>query len=670
MSYLRGAVVAPRTVSYPDSFDLRTSGRVSPVRDQLGLGACWAFAAVAAVESALLPGTSADFSEDNLALGAGFDLMEDPYNRGGNVWKSTAYFAGWAGPVLESQDAYGDGYVKRGLAPAAHVQEVLWVPGGTSGSDTANVKYALTEFGAVQTVIHWDAKYYAAGHVELLLLRGRAGQPRRDHLRLGRRVPGGELRQGASCRRRVAGEEQLGDLVGPERVLLGLLLRPLRGLGDAPMAAFSSVQPVDNYTGVYSYDPLGAIDRFGYALPKAWGANVFTARADQKVVALGFYTPVPWTEFSLYGGSSLTSLEQRGSGTSTMPGFHTVRFSKPLTVTAGAQFAVAVRLVTPGTDFPLSIEFAVPGYSSEAAAGPGQSYARNDDMSWEDLTDWNASANVCLKAYTGSADVGGAGDVTPPVTTASGVDDQWHNAPVEVKLTAGDPDPAPSGVSYTEYAVDDGAWTRGASVQIGADGAHTLHYRSADTAGNVEADRTCTVKIDTAGPVCSVRPASARKGGTARVLFRVDDALSPQVRYSVSVRSAGGAVKLKLSSPAWAAPGTWRTWSFPCTLSRGSYQLVVRARGPGRQRAKRAGRVYAARPVTPARGSRARRRALGAGLVGFVAVLAWCSFTVPAGATTLQRLTLAQLSDQAVSVVEGRVVAGASSARRPECAPS
>ena len=56
----------------PSTYDLRSTGRLSPVRDQGDLGTCWAFANLAAVESRLLPGEKRDFSEDNLVLRSGF----------------------------------------------------------------------------------------------------------------------------------------------------------------------------------------------------------------------------------------------------------------------------------------------------------------------------------------------------------------------------------------------------------------------------------------------------------------------------------------------------------------------------------------------------------------------------------------------------------------------
>ncbi len=48
------------------------------------------------------------------------------------------------------------------------------------------------------------------------------------------------------------------------------------------------------------------------------------------------------------------------------------------------------------------------------------------------------------------------------------------------------------------------------------------------------------------------------------------------VRAAVTVRAASGAVKLKLDDGVPMASGSWRTWSFRCTLAKGQYTVVVR----------------------------------------------------------------------------------------------
>jgi hypothetical protein len=81
-------------------------------------------------------------------------------------------------------------------------------------------------------------------------------------------------------------------------------------------------------------------------------------------------------------------------------GYHTVTLPSPVAVTSGQPFVVAVKMTTPGYTWPIPVEYQLANYSSAATAAAGQSYVSSTGTSWSDLTiAWNATANVCLKAY-------------------------------------------------------------------------------------------------------------------------------------------------------------------------------------------------------------------------------------------------------------------------------
>lgn len=73
----------------------------------------------------------------------------------------------------------------------------------------------------------------------------------------------------------------------------------------------------------------------------------------------------------------------------------------------------------------------------------------------------------------------------------------WNQQPVKVTLAAVD---ALSGVAGTEYQLDGGAWTAYTAAVAVGEGVHTLQYRSTDKAGNQEATKSLTVKVDTKVP--------------------------------------------------------------------------------------------------------------------------------------------------------------------------
>ena len=173
-------------------------------------------------------------------------------------------------------------------------------------------------------------------------------------------------------------------------------------------------------------------------------------------------------------------------------------------------------------------------------------------------------------------------DTTSPTTTVSGADGRWHNTPVTLTLHASD-NSGGSGVAATYYKVDSGAWTQGTSVTITApadhtnDGAHTVRYYSTDLAGNSEAARSVTVKIDTCGPATAARATSGRRGHALTLRYRISDALSPSAAaVHIVVRTSHG----KLVRSFACAPCTTGVWHALRWVpkARGSFCYYVYAR--------------------------------------------------------------------------------------------
>ena len=140
------------------------------------------------------------------------------------------------------------------------------------------------------------------------------------------------------------------------------------------------------------------------------------------------------------------------------------------------------------------------------------------------------AAKTCDLAY----------DVTPP-STLSDAPSGWVRTAVTVHLSASD---ASTGVDYTEYQLDGQPWQRGTSVEVSGAGQHTLSYRSADVAGNLEAAQSCNVGIDGTAPVTT---ASAYGGWHAKPF---DVTLSPVDRVSGVQR-----VTYRIDNKGWKAAG-------------------------------------------------------------------------------------------------------------------
>ncbi|WP_206794102.1 OmpL47-type beta-barrel domain-containing protein [Amycolatopsis sp. MtRt-6] len=144
------------------------------------------------------------------------------------------------------------------------------------------------------------------------------------------------------------------------------------------------------------------------------------------------------------------------------------------------------------------------------------------------------------------------GDTTAPVVSAAitGTQDASGNYldVATARITATDAD---SGVASVEYQLDGGAWTAyTAPVAVTAPGAHMLHYRATDVAGNVSPEGMAhftVVRSDTTAPVVSASVAGTQDG---------DGSYVGKATVTVTASDAGSgvaAVEYKVDGGAWTA---------------------------------------------------------------------------------------------------------------------
>ena len=398
-------------LSPPASYDLRALGRVTPVRDQGEHGTCWAFASYGSLESALMPGENRDFSEDNLVNGTGY--VGIGYDTGGWFEVALAYLARWGGPVDEASDPYPTPG-SQNLPAVKHLQTALRYPPRRSALDNDVIKSAVMTNGGVGVTMRFDGAYYYSG-TSAYYYNGTSGL---NHAVV---VVGWD-----DAFSRTA----FGGAAGAPAGDGAFIVRNSWGSGwgdngyfyvsyyDTVFAetsswAFAAPEAATNYADAYQYDPLGWTSSLGYSSDTAWFANGYTARANTSVPAVAFYAATADASYQVYGGSSLTTLQQLSTGTFTDAGYHTVTLANPLSISSGARFYVAVRLTTPGYSYPVPLETPITGYA-ESTASAGQSYISSSGSSWSDLTTSYANTNVCLKAFAGDA-----GDATGPTLTVT-----------------------------------------------------------------------------------------------------------------------------------------------------------------------------------------------------------------------------------------------------------
>lgn len=407
-SYLKGKKAFLSAAILPTAYNLRTQGKLTPVRNQGTSGCCWAFATYASLESCLLPNETLDFSENNLKNTSGFD--GDPNIDGGDATMSTAYLTRWSGPVSESADPYDPNSITSpsGLKPIKHVQEVLYLPPRESSSDNDTIKQAIMRYGAIYSDMDYnqdDPSYYNDSTDAYYF----DGNENSDHSisivgwddnfaasKFSITPPG----NGAFIVRNSWGTDW-----GDKGYFYVSYYDHNLGMGQN--VVFDNAEPITNYKDIYQYDPLGQCGSYGYYGPTAWMSNVFNATSNNPLSAVGFYALEPNTtyEISVYtnvtsGPISGTLVGGKQTGTITVPGYHTIPLSSTVPITSGQKFSVVVKVTTPGYNYPIAVEEPIEGWSSEATASAGQSYTCSDGISWRDITKSKPNENICLKAYT------------------------------------------------------------------------------------------------------------------------------------------------------------------------------------------------------------------------------------------------------------------------------
>jgi C1A family cysteine protease len=425
LSHMAGMRVTDRD-RFPSSYDLRTLGRVTPIKDQGGCGSCWAFATMGALESWLLTagwGTE-DLSENNLKECHG--LTWGPCT-GGNSFISTAYLGRRSGPLTEWDDPYvagttGCSYYGRdrwpGIPVDMYLRDALIIPSRTAALDNGNLKAAITTYGAVYTTMYvgvndpLDPDYdpfslYYDDPTDIFYYPGTRDSNHAvalvgwDDAKV---VPagGGAPGPGAWIVRNSWG-------VGFGESGYFYVSYYDTKLGYGTNAVFINARNPDR-SMVYSYDYLGWVANWGYTASTAWAANTFTTVEAGALSAVAFYASTVNTSYDIYikqGGPDGSVLYSQLGGSFTYAGYYTVDLASPVNLAAGATFSVVVKFTTPGYNWPVPAECVNPGYTDNAVINAGESYMSFDGStgSWIDMSTLMSGtppqprpSNACIKA--------------------------------------------------------------------------------------------------------------------------------------------------------------------------------------------------------------------------------------------------------------------------------
>ena len=386
----------------PLQFDARDTGRKPIIKSQGNLGTCWALTVTSALEAAWMDREHLVFSADHLSLNNGFRITQD---EGGDYMMAMAYLSGWYGPVLEAEDPYGDGMTADGLEAAVHVQEMQLL----EGMSRKEIQQMVYEYGPVQTSLYMDRRttaraldYYQEERAAYYYPEEKS--PTHDVLILGwddtypkenfKIIPEND---GAYICQNTWGEK-FGDS--------GIFYVSYE---DANIArggvAYTRVDSTDNYDNIYQTDVCGWQGQQGYEKESCYFANVYTAREEEVLAAVGFYTTDVNSAYEIYvvrdfeGEESFERREFCQSGWIKNSGYFTIDLKEEIPLGQGERFAVVVWITTPGASNPVVVELHKDVYSETVTLEGKEGYLSLYGELWEP-TEKSFGTNVCLKAYT------------------------------------------------------------------------------------------------------------------------------------------------------------------------------------------------------------------------------------------------------------------------------
>lgn len=404
VSYNRAVLINddPSVRTLPYYYSYIDKQRNSVIKDQSVFSTCWATAALTALETTLRPEQNVEFSVDHMTLNNSFKTS---LYDGGEYTMALAYLTSWQGPVYEQDDPYGDRKTESSLQPVLHVQEAQII----KSKDLDTIKKMVYKYGGVQTSLYTSmqsangtSKYYNKENNAYCYIGEE--KPNHDVVIIGwdDNYPKENFNTNIDTDGAFICQNSWGETFGDKGVFYVSYMDANIGVHNI---VYTGVEDIDNYDNIYQTDLCGWQGILGYETSHAYFANVYTAKQQETLEAVGFYATDVDTSYTVYLATNVgekndfSNMMPVASGTFKNAGFYTVEVDKSVVLAAGKRYAVIVRIDTPNSKRPVAVEMVKSYATLTVDLSDGEGYISANGSRWECVEE-NYDCNICLKAYT------------------------------------------------------------------------------------------------------------------------------------------------------------------------------------------------------------------------------------------------------------------------------